>query len=217
MNKTEKNHSVSTRRSIAKSGVVRSGVAAVAIIALGAGTVACSSDDDAKSTETPAVQTTAQTTESGGTSPDTAMPDVVPNMDGHITMTSAESKLLKVGPEAERTYGWNKLVGPTSTQLGDFDVEMLGNVDYLSGNGAFFGFLSFTAPSGDMFGMRMSGQATVNEDGSSTLHADLNMIGGTGAYANVTGSGTFDGSREAVVGAPIEIDVKLALEGMPTS
>lgn len=141
-------------------------------------------------------------------------PEATPNVEGHISMTSAESTLLKVGPDAQRTYGWNRLVGPTKTQLGDFDVEMLGNVDYLDGNGRFFGFLTYTAPSGDSYGMRMDGQATVNEDGSSTLHAELDVIGGTGTYANVTGIGSFDGSREAVVGAPIEIDVKLSLEGV---
>lgn len=196
--------------SSSKPSVVRLWVAAVvAIVALG-GLAGCSSDEDTGSTATGAGGTTAVTEAATVT---TAV-DVTPNVEGHITMTSAESKLLKVGPDEERTYGWNKLVGPTTTQVGDFEVEMLGNVDYLKGNGSFFGFLTYTAPSGDSFGMRMGGQATVDADGVSALHAELDVIGGTGAYVNITGSGSFDGSRQAVVGAPIEIDVELALEGI---
>lgn len=181
---------------------------AVAVVALG-GVAGCSSDKDSGST---AKGSSATTAEQGATS--TTKVSATPNVEGHISMTSAESKLLKVGPEEEMTYGWNKLVGPTTTQAGDFEVEMLGNVDYLKGDGRFFGFLTYTAPSGDSFGMRMDGKATVGEDGVSSLSADLEVIGGTGAYVGVTGGGSFDGSRQAVVGAPIEIDVKLALEGL---
>lgn len=212
MDKAVKSAPASTKRS-----VMTPWIAVVAIVALGVGITSCSSEEDSKSEQTPR----AQTTGSGATTHDApagttapTRPEVTPNVEGHITMTSAESKLLKVGPGEEHTYGWNKLVGPTTTRVGDFDVEMLGNVDYLRGNGSFFGFLTYTAPSGDSFGMRMRGQATVNDDGSSTLHAELEVIGGTGAYVNVTGAGSFDGSRTAVVGAPIEIDVKLALEGL---
>lgn len=209
MDNTMEQTATNVKRAIAKPWI-----AAVAIIALGAGVTGCSKDDN-KSDSKPAVQTTvASSDNAGGDTTDQTMPELIPNVEGHISMTSAESKLLKVGPDEERTYGWNKLVGPTKTQIGDFDVEMLGNVDYLQGNGSFFGFFTYTASSGDSFGMRMAGQASVNEDGSSTLHAELDIIGGTGAYVNVTGSGSFDGSREAVVGAPIEIDVKLALDGI---
>lgn len=203
----------------AKHRVTRSRVAATALTALVAvgGLTGCSSDKEPEKTSDKAASaTTVQAQGGSDDSIPTTAPEITPNVEGHISMTSAESKLLKVGPEEERTYGWNKLVGPTSTQIGEFEVEMLGNVDYLQGNGTFFGFLTYTAPSGDSFGMRMTGTATVDPEGVSALSAGLSVIGGTGVYANVTGEGTFEGSRQAVVGAPIEIDVKLALEGIDT-
>ena len=51
------------------------------------------------------------------------------------------------------------------------------------------------------------------DDGVTALEADLEVIGGTGSYVGVSGEGTFVGSRQATVGAPIEIDITLTLEG----
>jgi len=129
-------------------------------------------------------------------------------------LTSAESHLMKVGEDASKTYGWNTLVGPSSTDLGTFDVEMLGNVDYENGNGPFFGFVTLTDLSGDLLGLRMDGEASVEADGSSALEATFEVIGGTGQYSEASGTGTLTGTRMAAVGAPIEIVIIVDLIGV---
>lgn len=130
-----------------------------------------------------------------------------------VTLTSAESRLLKVGPQDQHTYGWNKLVGSSTFNTQSVSVEMLGNVDYDNGNGPFFGFVTLTTTPGNTIGMRMDGSAKVRSDGSTALSGTFTVIGGTGTYVNVIGNGTMDGSRQAAVGSPVELVFKLNLSG----
>lgn len=131
---------------------------------------------------------------------------------GESSMSSSESELTKVGADESKTYGWNHLVGTTTTDLGAFEVDMLGNVDYASGSGPFFGFVTFLASNGDRIAMRMDGEAKVIDDGSTALSSRLTVIDGSGEYVGVTGHGSFTGTRIAQVGAPIEIDFTVRLD-----
>jgi len=131
-----------------------------------------------------------------------------------VQATSAESKLIKVGPAGSKTYGWNRLVGPSKTNRGPMEMEMLGNVNYVNGNGRFFGFITLTNPGGDLLSMSMNGVAKVLPDGVTTLNAELTIIGGTGDYIEANGKGTMTGTRQAVVGAPIDIVLDLGLIGV---
>lgn len=130
-----------------------------------------------------------------------------------VTLTSAESRLLKVGPQDQHTYGWNKLVGTATFKGQSISVEMLGNVDYDNGNGPFFGFVTLTTTPNNTIGMRMDGSATVRSDGSTALSGTFTVIGGTGTFVNVVGNGTMEGSRKAAVGSPVELVFKLNLSG----
>lgn len=133
------------------------------------------------------------------------------SVQGEMSLSSKSSILTKVGPDDSKTYGWNQLVGTTSTQIGDFAVEMLGNVDYDQGTGPFFGFLTLTAANGDHLAMRMDGSAKVLSDGSTALSSRLTVIDGSGEFVGASGHGSFTGSRLAQVGAPIEITMTLGL------
>ena len=128
------------------------------------------------------------------------------------TLRSQASVLTKVGVDDTRTYGWNDLVGTTTTDLGTFEVRLLASVDYESGNGPFFGFLTLTAANGDRIAMRMDGDAKVRDDGSTTVVSALKVIDGSGQYVGSAGTGRFIGSRAAQLGSPVEIELTLDLE-----
>ena len=134
------------------------------------------------------------------------------SVQGSMSLSSQNTVLTKVGVDDSKTYGWNQLVGTTSTQIGDFSVVMLGNVNYDDGSGPFFGFLTLTAANGDHLAMRMDGGATVESDGSTALSSRLTVIDGSGQYVGSTGHGSFTGSRLAQIGAPIEITMTLGLD-----
>lgn len=131
-----------------------------------------------------------------------------------MSLSSDFSVLQKVGLDETQTYGWNRLVGTTRSNLGEFDVVMLGNVNYVEGSGPFFGFLTLTAANGDMLSLQMDGSAQVEDDGVTRLSSKLEVIGGTGEYVNAGGSGSFTGMRIAEVGAPIEFTMTAGVTGL---
>jgi ABC-type branched-subunit amino acid transport system substrate-binding protein len=100
-------------------------------------------------------------------------------------------------------YGRNLLMGSAEISGGVVDVEMIGNVDYTNGSGPFFGFVTFTWPDGTILSTTMDGAAQPTTDGSTSFAASLTIIGGTGRYADATGSGSFRGSRSGTVGSPV--------------
>jgi hypothetical protein len=131
-----------------------------------------------------------------------------------MSLSSDFSLLQKVGVEESQTYGWNQLVGKTNSNLGDFDVVMLGNVDYINGSGPFFGFITMTASNGDVLAMRMDGTARLEDDGVTSLSSSVTVIGGTGDYISASGTGNFTGKRIAEVGAPIEFTLIAGITGL---
>jgi hypothetical protein len=131
-----------------------------------------------------------------------------------MSLSSDFSVLQRVGVNEIQTYGWNQLVGTTSSNLGVFDVVMLGNVNYTNGNGPFFGFITLTAQNGDVLSIQMDGSARVEDDGVTKLLSTLTVLGGTGAYINARGSGEFIGVRMAQVGAPIEFTLIADITGL---
>ncbi len=187
-----------TTRNARTAGRILVGLVAVGLVALGSG---CSSDTKAEAANEATTTTTAAAKHAAA-------------LRAPVQATSTESRLIKVGVDDARTYGWNKLVGPTETDLGPFDMEMLGNVDYEHGDGPFYGFIDLVAPSGDLIGIRMNGEATVRDDGVTSLAADLEVIGGTGEFVRATGEGDMTGTRQAVVGAPIDIVIELGLDNV---
>lgn len=110
--------------------------------------------------------------------------------------------------DGEVLYGWNRLVGAGDQAL---HVDMQGSVAYVQGSGGFSGFVTFTFADGATIGTRMSGTATT-ENGNSDFAATLVVLGGTGRYANVKGSGTFVGSRIGDLGSPVDSRFELYLE-----
>ena len=145
------------------------------------------------SSSTSASSTTSTTTTTGGP---------VMTLQLKAPLSSASKNLHSVGTATQ--YGWNQLVG-TSTNYGEsIGVEILGNVAYTNGAGPFFGFVTYTWPDGSTIGVRMSGRAVPGAHGTTSFSAPLNVLGGTGRYGAVKGTGLFTGSRSGVVGSPVE-------------
>ena len=126
-------------------------------------------------------------------------------------LTSQVAFIHQVGTAT--SYGFNDLVGTSSDGT---KVEMLGNVNYVSGSGRFFGSITFTYANGDVLGFGMDGQAVKQANGSTKVSAPLTVIGGTGRYLKVTGTGTFAGSRTGEVGAPVKSVFSLEIRGVAT-
>jgi len=118
-----------------------------------------------------------------------------------------------VGGGANKTYGWNDLVGTATVDGQPVQVDLQGSVDYTDGSGPFGQFVTFTFADGSLLATRMVGQATKATDGTTAFEGTMTVIGGTGKYATATGSGMFTGSRSGTLGAPVNANFALTLAG----
>jgi hypothetical protein len=131
-----------------------------------------------------------------------------------VTLTSQQRILEEVGRGGDTIYGWNELTGTAATSSGDVQVQMLGNVEYVDGSGEFFGFLTLEFASLSTLGLRMDGEASLRDDGSTDLQAKLRVVGGNAAMTGVTGKGKIVGERPEELGGAIVITVTLRLRGL---
>lgn len=126
-------------------------------------------------------------------------------------LTSQARTLREVGDDGAAVYGWNHLVGTGADEVG---VEILGAVNYRSGNGPFNGFATVTDPDGSTLAMYMQGVTVASDDGTNAVFtATMNVIAGTGTYAGATGVGTFTGTRDASLGTAIRAVFDVTLTG----
>jgi quercetin dioxygenase-like cupin family protein len=129
-----------------------------------------------------------------------------------VALTSQSRVLYEVGPAGRSTYGWNQLGGSTELDGAPVTVEMLGNVNYTMGSGPLFGFVTFTFADGSSIGVSMQGRSAASGDtADATFAATLGVIGGTGAYVDVSGFGTFSGNRTATLGGQVDAVFDLQL------
>jgi Cupin domain len=128
------------------------------------------------------------------------------------TLSSQSRTLRQVGADGLKTYGWNQLTGKSSLAGEPVEVELLGSVDYDNGNGPFSAFITFTYADGSTIATSAQGITTVDTaTGTTTFAASLGVIGGTGTYAETTGSGTFKGSRTTALGGDVKATFDLGL------
>ena len=138
-----------------------------------------------------------------------------------VELFSAASTLYSVGPEEDVQYGQNRLEGVVDLFGGPAKVEILGNVQYRSGTGPFYGFLTLSWADGSSLGFNVTGQAGKKADGVTDLSATTGFIGGTGRYVTANAVAKFSGTRDGKVGSPIvvqlTVDVKGATAGTTTT
>lgn len=135
-----------------------------------------------------------------------------------LELDTADAPLLvvnEVGAEKEHRYGEARLVGSAEFAGEQVEVELLALINYLRGNGPFEGFWTFTAGNGDRLAFTYAGRS-VQRDGTGYIRGEVEVLGGTGRFVNVTGSGTVDGQRSGEFGSGSAIDytITLRLEGL---
>ena len=130
-----------------------------------------------------------------------------------VTLDTADAPLLvvnEVGANKEHRYGEAQLVGKAEFAGQQVQVELLAILNYLNGNGPFSGFWTFTADNGDRLAFTYSGLAE-QRDGVGRLRGTIKVLGGTGQFVDVTGSGTVEGERSGEFGSGTAIAYTLAL------
>lgn len=114
------------------------------------------------------------------------------------------------------TYGWNDLNGPTRWGKSSAQMRFLGSVDYVSGTGPFGGFVTVTRADGVKIAFSVTGWATSPQGQEGTANAKfrgtLTVIGGTGPYAEATGTGTMEGFRKSALGSPVELTFSVVVQ-----
>lgn len=135
-----------------------------------------------------------------------------------VTLDTADAPLLvinEVGANKEHRYGEARLVGKAEFAGKQVEVELLAILNYRNGKGPFSGFWTFTADNGDRLGFTYSGEAE-QSDGVGRLRGSVEVLGGTGQFVGVTGSGTVEGLRSGEFGSgtAIAYTITLRLEGL---
>lgn len=127
---------------------------------------------------------------------------------------AAQNHVHVVGAEADHSYGTIRLTGSFDIGGTAIPVEVVGTSLYQDGTGPFTGAMTLTYPNGDELGLRFD--AVVQPSGEGTAVAgSLQVIGGTGVLADVTGSARMTGGRVGPLGSPVEYDLVFDLTGLP--
>ncbi len=140
------------------------------------------------------------------------VPDTTP-MRVETVLTSDSQMLHRAGPDAETTYGWNRLLGTATVDGQPVQVELLASVTYTRGNGPFFSFVTLTFADNSTLALDKQGMTTAQPDtADSSFVATMGVIAGTGTHVDTVGSGTFTGDRLAALGGQVDavIDLDLA-------
>lgn len=127
---------------------------------------------------------------------------------------AAQNHVHVVGADADTSYGTIRLTSSFDLEGVPVGVEVVGTSLYRDGTGPFTGAMTLSYPNGDELGLRFD--AIVQPSGEGTAVAgSLQVIGGTGVLAGVTGSATMTGGRVGPLGSPVEYDVTFDLAGLP--
>jgi hypothetical protein len=87
--------------------------------------------------------------------------------------------------------------------------------DYVKGNGDFIEYYYITFTDGSTLTIRAQGRSFGSTDESMPLfNAQVKITGGTGTYANVSGSGSFSGNRKNALenGAIVKLSFNISLK-----
>ena len=152
----------------------------------------------------------------GDTSPTTTASAAGTTFTARLRMSGdpARQQFRDVGADGSVRYGLGTLSGATELAGRPVQMEAEYALDYVDGTGPFRGYWTVTWPGGELLAFTYEGTTTATGD-RSTIAGDLEVLGGTGAYAAVTGDGKVRAVRSGPVGSPVDYDVELRLDGMP--
>lgn len=142
-------------------------------------------------------------------------PPLSPNLVFSVDTTSADRFVRTADSAGRKLYGVNRLVGTTTVGGETVEVETLGTVNYLDGNGPIGGFLTVTFGDGSALAFTVRGTSVSDPDTSNAVFsADLALIGGKGRYDRPFGSGRFRGERRAELGGAVRFDIEIAVSAL---
>jgi len=119
-----------------------------------------------------------------------------------------------VGADGSLTYGTIRLTSSFQLAGVPVDAEVIGTSFYADGTGPFTGALTLTYPNGDELGFRFD--AIVQPAGAGTaVLGSVQVYGGTGVLAGVTGGGMMSGGRSGPLGTPVDYAFTFDLAGLP--
>ncbi|MCW5942109.1 MAG: hypothetical protein KIS66_07745 [Fimbriimonadaceae bacterium] len=133
-----------------------------------------------------------------------------PNLVFTVDTTSADRFVRTADPAGRKVYGVNRLVGSATVDGHTVEVETLGTVNYLDGNGPIGGFLTVTFDDGSAIAFVVKGTSVSDPDTTNAVfNADLELIGGKGRYDRPFGRGRFRGERRSELGGAVRFDVQI--------
>lgn len=146
------------------------------------------------------------------TAPEPGVPGLIRET-SRVDLISTYSDLTEVGRNNNRVFGWNRLEGTSTYLKVPVKVVLLGAVEYTNDNGPFDGYVRFIASDNSIVAMYLDGQAINDNKSSGTqLTGRLEFIGATGQFADQIVAGTYTGTREERVGAPVKAVFNLIVD-----
>jgi hypothetical protein len=124
------------------------------------------------------------------------------------------AQFYRTGGDGSLRYGFGAFTGQTTFLDAPAFVDLVGEVEYRDGSGSSSGFMTITDDVGDELALRYRGQTTTLSDGPSTIAGTLEVIGGTGAFTSVSGTGTMTGSPTGEAGTGVDYEIALTLSGL---
>ena len=119
-------------------------------------------------------------------------------------------RLITSNPDG-RSFGLIRLTGKSTYDGGPVEITDVANVAYSNGSGPFNGFTTLKDTFGSTLVMRFDGGTKADGKGGATINGPLTVIAGTGRWTGATGNGDLVGVRGDVVGSPLKVVAKIAL------
>ena len=126
-------------------------------------------------------------------------------------LTGVPSERLITSNPDGRSFGLIRLTGKSTYDGGPVEITDVANVAYSNGSGPFNGFITLKDTFGSTLVMRFDGGTKADGEGGATINGPLTVIAGTGRWTGATGNGALVGVRGDVVGSPLKVVAKIAL------
>lgn len=111
------------------------------------------------------------------------------------------------------TYGSNHLRGRTTWNNRHANIDFLAIVEYVDGTGPFYGVVTVTRADGSSIVFSANGRSISVGVGTTDARftGEATVLGGSGAFAGATGTGTLIGSRKAALGGQVRMTFRLTV------
>ena len=111
------------------------------------------------------------------------------------------------------TYGRNHLRGTTRWGSRHARLDLMAVIEYVNGTGPFYGVVTVTRADGTTLAFNANSMALSAGPGTTdtTFAGNLTVLGGTGAFARATGSGTMTGYRKTELGGQVTLTFRLTV------